>query len=87
MNSIKVIREFVKKSGAKVQTGGISDALLSRFQSNPDLNEAAARAVEVHKVLQKKYPEILAQDEAKAITTIQSGFMQFYDANVRVFSR
>jgi len=83
MQGLRTIREFVAKSGARVLTRGLNDNIISRFETNKDLQTAVAQAVEVHQKMQTKYPELLKLDEYKAITQIQKGYMQFYDANVR----
>lgn len=85
MKSIQAIRDFVAKTGARVLTPGVEESLLLRFKDDPLLIEAATRAENVHVELQRRYPEVISQDEADALKTVQRGFLQFYDSTVRPF--
>lgn len=78
--SLTTLRQFAKSAGIKTVTRGVSDTLLKKFASDPNLILAGERAEAAHAKLVTEFPAVMKMDEKDALVEVQKGLLQFYDA-------
>lgn len=76
MRTLQAIRKGT--AGAKIETVGLADKYLKRFERDPQLNACMAQARTRHVDVAARFPEFVGMDERATIEKLQEGMMNFY---------
>lgn len=82
-NALQAIRKHASSAWAKIDSPGLSDAVIKQFEHDSFLKAAVNMAADKHKALQK-HPNlrgILKIDEKEAVDRMQKGYLNFYDSD------